>query len=100
MGKFTPVFRELELAVTEILNKQTAMGVHATILSDTVRSVAEEEVYTRTVLIADSMGLHTVHQFCYQTPSGGIETFGFSQNCVSEPEVRKYMRYLDGGDRG
>ncbi|WP_188068636.1 hypothetical protein [Brevibacillus brevis] len=95
MRKFTPVFTDLEMAVTKILNKQTTMGVHATILSDTVRTVSEE-VYTRTVLIADSMGLHTVHQFCYQTPSGAIDTFGFSQNCVSEPEVRKYMRYLEG----
>ncbi|MFI8712000.1 hypothetical protein [Brevibacillus brevis] len=95
MGKFTPVFTDLEMAVTKILNEQTAMGVRATILSDKVRTVSEE-VYVRTVLIADSMGLHTVHQFCYQTPTGGIETFGFSQNSVSEPEVRKYMRYLDG----
>lgn len=98
MGKFTPVFKELELAVTEILNKRTALGIRATILSDTVKTVSEE-VYTRAVLIADSMGLHTVHQFCYQTPTGGIETFGFSQNCVSEPEVRKYIRFLDRGDR-
>ncbi|GEC93639.1 hypothetical protein [Brevibacillus brevis] len=95
MGKFIPVFTDLEMAVTKILNDRTATGVRATILSDRVRTVAEE-VYARTVLIADSMGLHTVHQFCYQTPIGIIENFGFSQNCVSEPEVRKYMHYLDG----
>ncbi|WP_157696770.1 hypothetical protein [Brevibacillus formosus] len=94
MGKFIPVFTDLEIAITKILNERTATGVRATILSDRVRTVSEE-VYARTVLIADSMGLHTVHQFCYQTPIGTIDTFGFSQNCVSEPEVRRYMRYLE-----
>ncbi|MGG4447601.1 hypothetical protein [Brevibacillus porteri] len=94
MGKFIPVFTELEMAVTKILNERTAMGVRATILSDKVRTVSEG-VFTRTVLIADSMGLHTVHQFCYQTACG-MDTFGLSQNCVSEPEVRRYIRYLDG----
>ncbi|NRS51006.1 hypothetical protein [Brevibacillus sp. HB2.2] len=95
MGKFTPVFKELEMEVTKILNKLTAMGIRATILSDTVRAVSEE-VYTRTVLIADSMGLHTVHQFCHQSPIGKVDGFGLSVNCVGVSDVRKYTRYLDG----
>ncbi|MGG4444516.1 hypothetical protein [Brevibacillus fortis] len=98
MGKFVPVFTDLEMAVTKILNERTAMGLKAAILRDTTMSVSED-VYTRHVVIGDSVGLHTLHQFCHQTRSGEIDGFGLSVNCVGVYDIRKYMRYLEGEEK-
>lgn len=95
MGEFTPVFTELEMEVTKILNERTAMGLQASILSDTTMS-ASGDVYSRHVVIGDTVSLHTVHQFCHQSPIGKIDGFGLSVHCVGVSDVRKYTRYLDG----
>ncbi|KZE39147.1 hypothetical protein AV540_25880 [Brevibacillus parabrevis] len=86
---FTPAFPELELAVTELLNARTSIGLFATILSDKTTSVSGGNIYSRKVVIADEMGLHTVHQFCYQSPSGESESFGLSKDSVNEVDVKK-----------
>lgn len=93
MDKFTPVFPELELAVTELLNARTSMGLYATILSDRTSS-ATGEVFVRKVVIADPQGLHTISQFCLQTSSGEADCFGLSKDSVSAMDARKYMEYL------
>ena len=96
MSEFKPVFPELELAVTKLLNARTSMGLYATILSDKTTSVSGGNIYSRKVVIADEMGLHTIHQFCYQSPSGESDSFGLSKDSVSVVDIRKYMGYLEG----
>ncbi|WP_425622496.1 hypothetical protein ACPT9H_18160 [Brevibacillus borstelensis] len=93
MNTFTPVFPELELAVTELLNARTSMGLYATILSDRTSS-ATGEVFVRKVVIADPQGLHTISQFCLQTPSGEADCFGLSKDSISAMDAKKYMEYL------
>lgn len=90
---FTPVFPELELTVTKLLNDRMAMGLYATILSDWTSS-ATGEVFVRKVVIADPQGLHTISQFCLQKSSGEADCFGLSKDSVSAMDARKYMEYL------
>lgn len=95
MGKFIPVFTDLEIEISKILNQRTSMGLQASILSDMTMS-ASGDVYSRHVVIGDTVSLHTIHQFCHQSPIGKIDGFGLSVNSVGVSDVRKYTRYLDG----